>query len=531
MKSIIIAMTLPMLYLCFKLPDLIKLPEKPRKSSLISLPVSEGSRNANVSRNHSLLSWNEDGKTLVSHWQNDRWSQVKDLGLSFQTNWLDQAQFLVFEGAYYGAGRSPEKGSRRIVVYKSLDGETWTDNELDIPVSDTGELGFIKLFAIGGNLHISWIEGYENHSRLVAANLSSKNINKVVLDSKVCDCCPYSVTNINQDSVALAYRDRSDEELRNIRVIKFDSSLKPSEIVLKQNDWHTESCPMNGPSLIRSHEGLSLAWYSILQSKGRVFYAHSSDLNTFQTFNPMDGLQGSSGRVSLTNISEEKVLLSWVGPDENGKGRIWARPITIRGEGGPTFELAGMNLSLKSGYPTLSSNDDKTYITWTSLGRDTVMMRSFNESFFKYGIEELRQEEIAKSRSTVYEDVPLQDLGREQIILGNKKETLLVFWASWCEPCLKEIPLLNRLLKQRPQLQLVSINLDDMENEELQKVSENLGINYSIVPDPKGDLQEFFNVTVLPTAILISKEKSELWRVVGNNTKALKKKLNIELNL
>jgi peroxiredoxin len=62
---------------------------------------------------------------------------------------------------------------------------------------------------------------------------------------------------------------------------------------------------------------------------------------------------------------------------------------------------------------------------------------------------------------------------------------VLVFWATWCAPCLTEIPDLVALEKQyHPRgLNIVSVGIDD--REKLSNVVRTLGINYSVmVADP-----------------------------------------------
>jgi thiol-disulfide isomerase/thioredoxin len=41
------------------------------------------------------------------------------------------------------------------------------------------------------------------------------------------------------------------------------------------------------------------------------------------------------------------------------------------------------------------------------------------------------------------------------------KVVLLNFWASWCQPCVEELPSLMQLHKQMPQLQIIAISIDD----------------------------------------------------------------------
>jgi thiol-disulfide isomerase/thioredoxin len=63
--------------------------------------------------------------------------------------------------------------------------------------------------------------------------------------------------------------------------------------------------------------------------------------------------------------------------------------------------------------------------------------------------------------------IPLDRLSDAQIqaLPTNSKAVLLHFWATWCEPCRKEIPELNRLHEKYPAVEFVAINLDDVENQ------------------------------------------------------------------
>ena len=54
----------------------------------------------------------------------------------------------------------------------------------------------------------------------------------------------------------------------------------------------------------------------------------------------------------------------------------------------------------------------------------------------------------------------------ENEILFDKQITVINLWASWCEPCRKEIPELSQLAKDNPDIRVVGIALDKRENVE-----------------------------------------------------------------
>src|SRR5277367_5437168 len=70
-----------------------------------------------------------------------------------------------------------------------------------------------------------------------------------------------------------------------------------------------------------------------------------------------------------------------------------------------------------------------------------------------------------KSAAAAVKDPEMIDAAGYQKILADYrgKPLLVTFWATWCEPCRAEYPMLNELAKQyAPQgLKVVGVNLDD----------------------------------------------------------------------
>jgi thiol-disulfide isomerase/thioredoxin len=72
---------------------------------------------------------------------------------------------------------------------------------------------------------------------------------------------------------------------------------------------------------------------------------------------------------------------------------------------------------------------------------------------------------LATRQTTAPHDPELIDAQGYQKVLDqyHGKPVLITFWATWCEPCRDEYPMLNELAKQyAPQgLRVVGVNLDD----------------------------------------------------------------------
>jgi thiol-disulfide isomerase/thioredoxin len=88
---------------------------------------------------------------------------------------------------------------------------------------------------------------------------------------------------------------------------------------------------------------------------------------------------------------------------------------------------------------------------------------------------------------------------------GNGKIQLLSFWASWCDPCRIEAPLLNELAaKYRTKLDVYGINVTKYDREEdVRKFAKSLGLLYPILLDKSGEVFDIYRGAAFPTSVLI----------------------------
>ncbi len=97
-------------------------------------------------------------------------------------------------------------------------------------------------------------------------------------------------------------------------------------------------------------------------------------------------------------------------------------------------------------------------------------------------------------------------------------KTLLVnFWATWCGPCLVEIPDLVALQNELgdARFSVIGISMDFEDPEVIQSFVDRMGINYPIAID-QGDVAENFGgVYSLPTTFVVDSEGSITQRMIG----------------
>ena len=111
--------------------------------------------------------------------------------------------------------------------------------------------------------------------------------------------------------------------------------------------------------------------------------------------------------------------------------------------------------------------------------------------------------------------------GGEMTLAKFKGVPVLVnLWATWCAPCVKELPTLDRLSQSHDQdgaLGVVAISQDMGPHPSVVAFLHSHQIkSLGAYHDPKMALSSKLGAEVLPTSILFDAEGREVWRYVGD---------------
>jgi thiol-disulfide isomerase/thioredoxin len=80
------------------------------------------------------------------------------------------------------------------------------------------------------------------------------------------------------------------------------------------------------------------------------------------------------------------------------------------------------------------------------------------------------------------------------------KYTIINFFASWCDPCLDEIPELKKFSEKSTNATVIGVALDDEKN--VKKLIEDMKINYQIVLD-NGKFSKNLGINSIPTTLIV----------------------------
>lgn len=91
---------------------------------------------------------------------------------------------------------------------------------------------------------------------------------------------------------------------------------------------------------------------------------------------------------------------------------------------------------------------------------------------------------------------------------------LVNFWASYCKPCVKEMPLLQDLSQQYPDISFVGINAMD-DRESAAALLKQTGVTFTNWYDDAGDAMYSADVRSLPATFILAPDGSILYKMLG----------------
>mgnify|MGYP001157159456 FL=1 len=263
------------------------------------------------------------------------------------------------------------------------EGRSWSSSQIPHSSKVKGEHGFSS-FGIGNNTHdLVWLDGREmnmGHSsghygkmNLCHTTFTSNGVlgDEFVIDNKVCECCPTASVRY-KDTLVVAYRDRTNEEIRDINIARKAGDIWEKPYRVHNDNWKIAGCPVNGPMLATQKGKIAIAWYTGADNSARVNVAFSKDIGrTFSEPIRID-LSMPLGRVDLEWINNNEVIVSWI---ESGDetSNIYARRVNINTSLSKETLVEKIPPGRISGYPQMEVVNNNVLFAWTEINKKTIV--------------------------------------------------------------------------------------------------------------------------------------------------------------
>lgn len=340
-----------------------------------------------VDGDRAVLSWIErDGPraTLkVAERTRSGWSDARAVasGSDWFVNWADVPSVLPLPDGTLAAHWLQKSASGTYAYDVKLsfsrdEGRTWTPPISPHHDGTPAEHGFASLFpAPQGGLGLVWLDGremkpdggHEGHGNMTlrAAQFDGARtqISELVVDSRVCECCPTAAA-VTSEGPIVAFRDRSDDEVRDIFVSRRVGGRWTTPVPVHRDNWQIRACPVNGPALTARGANVAIAWFTAEGNQGRVLAAFSSDAG--KTFGPPLRIDaaGSLGRVDVEWLGDDSAAVLWM-ETLGQRTELRVRRIDRSGARSAPITVAAISGARASGYPRLARRGAELLFAWT----------------------------------------------------------------------------------------------------------------------------------------------------------------------
>ena len=94
---------------------------------------------------------------------------------------------------------------------------------------------------------------------------------------------------------------------------------------------------------------------------------------------------------------------------------------------------------------------------------------------------------------------------------------MLNFWATWCGPCVEEMPSLEAFSQKykKENLVLLAVSVDTVPKERIEAFVKNLNLSFQIFLDPSSEMSDKFAVNSLPATFVINPEGMVVAHALG----------------
>lgn len=334
------------------------------------------------------LSWvesNDDFQVMKwSRWNGTDWLQADTIvsGTDWFVNWADFPQFAV--NSEYKLSSYLKKSASGTYTYDillnhfNLENQQWKSN-LSLHTDATqSEHGFVSMQPYGDkSFFVSWLDGrntvgghdHENPTN-GAMSLRSAFIdslgqvyNEEELDSRVCDCCNTAST-VTPDGVVVAYRNRTEDEIRDIAIIRLSNDTWGDPVIVGNDNWKIPGCPVNGPAIDSYGRTVAVAWFTAANEVPMVQLAFSTDGGKSFGLPIRIDSGNATGRVDLELLGENQAVVSWMEPS-NGEEVIRIRSCKLDGSKGLAQTISKTTSERASGFPQMELFKNRLYLAWT----------------------------------------------------------------------------------------------------------------------------------------------------------------------
>lgn len=137
-----------------------------------------------------------------------------------------------------------------------------------------------------------------------------------------------------------------------------------------------------------------------------------------------------------------------------------------------------------------------------------------------------------------FNDFTLPDIDNNEVRLADlvgEGIIILDFWATWCQPCMRLMPELDKINQDYEEVQIIGVNVDNPRSMNRAKsLVRSNRYSFQTLYDTNQDVMKKYQVTSIPHTIMIDREGKVVYEHIGyqrGDEKELREKIEEQLEM
>ena len=143
----------------------------------------------------------------------------------------------------------------------------------------------------------------------------------------------------------------------------------------------------------------------------------------------------------------------------------------------------------------------------------TVLSLTLNDSSFEFS-----------NQVAIESDIPAPDfnfpgLDGKMVSLSDYqgKVVLVNIWATWCPPCVDEMPSMEKLYRKfkKQNFEILAVSIDESGHKAVAPFMKKNGLTFPALIDSDGTIKSAYRITAIPESFIIDKQGILVKKIVG----------------
>ena len=346
-----------------------------------------------------FMSWMEQDsgsltKLKYAAFKGDTWSEPIEIAAdsTWFVNWADYPSIIAHNGKPMAAHwlDKVNGGTYAYHIKMKAYSEGWSESFTPHTDNTPTEHGFVSMTPATDSSYMAlWLDGRQTLDREVddyanmdkamtlrAAHISTTGdiLEDYLIDEMVCDCCQTAIVK-TQIGYAVAYRNRSPDEIRDINTTTLINDVLSEPTAINSDNWQIAACPVNGPAIDAHGNTVAVAWFTGANDEALVKMAISQDHGQTYGEPVILDAQAPLGRVDL-NMTDQSLWVSWLRPNKED-AELVIRNYDLKGELMEEYSLPGLSKDRNSGFPQITLNKDGMMLSYTDVSTSEPELKTF----------------------------------------------------------------------------------------------------------------------------------------------------------